>query len=310
MVARRIISVWRKVLPDQPTRIVILIVALVVLIVVEATFIFVSIRRNSTSNEPIVTKNIAYCTDASSDRQLDLYVPARARTNSFPVVVYIHGGGWWGGHRGNNLITHYREIFLQQGVAVADVGYRLKSESRYPDQNDDVACALHHLAKYQSAYNLDMSRYVLFGDSAGGQLAAVAALSVESARYPYPRPRGVIDFYGVTDFTAIVASKRPDMNARRYLGKSYAQNAIKASPITMVTSSAPPFLIVHGARDGVVPISQSKTFAKRLDDAGAEVELYIVPAARHGFIGPELDQEAYEDLRASVTTFLSKTIAK
>lgn len=308
MTQRKLSLVWRKLLPNQPTRIVILTAILIALIAVEATYIASVMRKNREHQGPIVQKNIEYCGSSSAEQQLDLYVPASADKKPVPAVVYIHGGGWRSGYRGNKLITYYTSIFLRKGIAVADVGYRLKTPHRFPDQNNDVACALHHLTKYQQVYGIDMAKYVLFGDSAGGQLAASAALGNATAKYPYPKPSGVIDFYGVSDFRTIVAARRPDINARLYLGKLYLQEAEAASPVTMVNASAPPFLLVHGERDGVVPVAQSREFATRLHENGVRVDLYVIPGARHGFVGPELPKRSGQLLEQKMNQFLNMTL--
>lgn len=260
--------------------------------------------------EPGVYKHVAYCDTKDPEQVLELIVPQSGSETAKPVplIVYVHGGGWRAGKQGNALIRYYMTQFLAKGIAVADVGYRLDAPHPYPDQNNDVACALHYLATNQSTYNIDTSRTVLFGDSAGGQLVAAAALGSASAKYSYPKPRGVIDFYGVSDFSTIVNAKRPDLNARYYLGKRYLKEAEAASPLTMVTADAPPFFITHGDRDGVVPAAQSRELYQKLVAYNVSAVLYIVPGARHGFVGPELPTAQRKRLSDGLDSFLMRTL--
>ena len=89
---------------------------------------------------------------------------------------------------------------MQHGIAVASIDYRLHSKNPYSDQNDDVICALSYLNIRAQELNINPQKVILFGDSAGGQLAALTALNADHNQYRYEPPRGVIDFYGVSDF--------------------------------------------------------------------------------------------------------------
>jgi acetyl esterase/lipase len=118
------------------------------------------------------------------------------------------------------------------------------------------------------------------GDSAGGQLAALDALKLESNQ----TIAGVIDLYGVSDLVSqLQRTPRADKNAAAYLGSRDAALAQSASPVSYVSPNAPPFLIIHGVNDATVKIDQSRKLANALWTAGDRAELIEVRHAGHAF---------------------------
>ncbi len=293
-------------------RIVIMAIAAFLLLVATAAVLWYSFEGDASKDRSefnVANKNVPYCGTKDPEQTLNLYVPSTPESD-VPLVVYIHGGGWRSGTKDNRLIQYYRSVFLERGIAVAEIGYRLRPAHPYPDQNNDVACALRYLSDNRTTYGLAANRTVLFGDSAGGQLVASAALAARTntVKYQYPEVQGVIDFYGVSDFNPLVNAPRPDMNARFYLGKVYAEAANVASPVAMVGPDMPPFLIVHGERDKIVPVSQSKLLDQKLREYQDTTTLLILPEAHHGFIGPELSTSSKQKLHDAVDMFLKQTI--
>jgi acetyl esterase/lipase len=260
------------------------------------------------SDVSTVLPGIQYCNSKNPSLSLNLYYPKGEVTSKLPLVVYIHGGGWFRGDESGPLLEVYGTRFIKKGIAVASIDYRLDTKSPFPDQNNDVACALDYLNTNAERLHLDEKKVLYFGDSAGGQLAAFAALNVPFNEYDYEAPVGVIDFYGVSHFSTIVNGAHPDLNARRYLGSKYNSVADLASPTTYVTKHAPRFIFFHGTKDTVVPISQSKTLYDLLIAAGVDSEYVAIDGARHAFIGPELSAAQYKKIQDSLDTFLLETI--
>lgn len=288
------------------------IVITLTLAVVYCFVILLSIINKTQSILSLATyQNIAYCNSSDPSQTLDFYRPKGSNTEVLPIVIYIHGGGWRSGSKGNALITKtYGPLFISHHTAVASIDYRLHSKNPYPDQNNDVACALTYLSNNASKLKINIDQSILFGDSAGGQLAAFAALNIPYKNYDYEAPVGVIDFYGVSDFSKIVDGARPDFNARRYLGSTYNTVATLASPTTYVTRKAPRFLLIHGTNDKVVPIAQSKDLFNLLTTSGIDAEYTTIPGAGHGFIGPELSTSNYRLIQDSLSSFLQETIQR
>jgi acetyl esterase/lipase len=171
------------------------------------------------------------------------------------------------------------------------VNYRLSGEAPFPAALFDVKNAIRWLRTHADAYGIDRQRVLIWGNSAGGQLAALVAVSCQVTALSVPSPvddesdcvQGAIAWYGMFDFTAAPL----DDVSRRYLGCADATcgTAQLASPARHVRAGLPPFLLIHGARDRTVPAAQSEAFALALRASGASVQLLILPDADHSFIG-------------------------
>lgn len=220
---------------------------------------------------------------------LDLHLPEGE--GPFAVILQLHGGGWRMGSRSafSPLVSADDSFgrMVEAGFAVAAVDYRLSGEAVFPAQLEDVRAALAWILSEGASYGLDPGRIVLWGGSAGGTLASLIGLEPES------HVLGVIDWYGPTDMLAMADYTR-DKETRgttredEWLGASVfdvPELASAASPISHVSSVAPPFHIAHGADDQDVPPSQSTTFAAALTAAGAQAELHLEPGAGHFWKG-------------------------
>lgn len=217
--------------------------------------------------------------------ELDLHTPPGGPA---PLIVFVHGGGWRVGSR-TMFCPTWRDWaptpfqrLVDAGFAVASVDYRLSGEATFPAQLDDVLAALDWL---RGRPDVDADRMVLWGESAGGHLAALAGLR--------GCVRGVVDWYGPADLRTLAEQARPDAVARAdepgsreelLLGAPVARAgelATEASPVTHVHADAPPFHIAHGDADRFVPTAQSEQLASALRACGVDVELTLVPGADH-----------------------------
>ncbi len=295
-----------KKLPFHKRRIIVATLIVLAAVIVIWVFMWASAWRHTT----IAKENIYYCDTGNVQQTLDLYRPRGHGDENLPVLVYIHGGGWRGGNNHNGMINSYGPLFLKHGMAIASINYRLNPPHPYDDQNDDIACALTYLTKNADTLHLDPAKMVFFGESAGGQLAAYAALNAPYKNSIYNAPVGVIDFYGVSDFTTILSGPHPDYNARRYLGRDYHQVAREASPLNYVTTHSPPFLLIHGKADKVVPVSQSKLLYDALTKAGGKATYVPLTYGPHGFIGPELAADEYKTVLDNMNTFLDAIVGR
>ncbi len=222
---------------------------------------------------------------------VDLHLPDRAGPH--PTVLELHGGGWLVGRRGvfTPLISEARSFgrIVDAGFAVVAADYRLSGEAHFPAQVGDVLAALDWILAHADEHDLDPARVVLWGGSAGGTLAALAAIHRPSA------VRGVIDWYGPSDLLEMAAfteakgvdaagASREDL----WLGApvlSIPDTAVAASPALRVVAGLPPFHLAHGAADTDVPPTQSELLAAALRGAGNEVELHLEPGAGHFWRG-------------------------
>jgi acetyl esterase/lipase len=243
-------------------------------------------------------------------RLLDLYVPPAA--GPVPVVVWIHGGGWLMGDRRYPPPTiTAAQLFgaiVSAGLAVATIDYRHSLEAPFPAQIHDVKAAIRYLRRYAGVLGVDDTRLGVWGESAGGHLAALAALApahdpvlegLEGIVDESSAVQAVVDWYGVSDLEALLGWTAPELYAdvvpfdnpfESLLGgmtDDLPALARAASPVTYVVPTDTPFLLVHGTLDALVPFSQSERLAELLRAEGVDVTLTPVDGADHIFLGIE-----------------------
>ncbi|MBW8487382.1 alpha/beta hydrolase [Actinomadura parmotrematis] len=227
--------------------------------------------------------------DGTRPLELDLWLPASGGPH--PLVVLVHGGAWRTGLRGDlgprlrawDPSPHAR--LVAAGFAVACPSYRLSGEAPHPAQVDDLTAALGWLRARAGELGVDAGRTVLWGESAGGHLAALAAL-----RAPV---RGCVAWYAPTDLTGAAPGSFEALLAGADLAA--------ASPARHAGPDAPPFLVLHGADDAIVPSWHATRLAGALDAAGVPVELDVLPGADHLWVG--LPDAAVEDVFARSLAF-------
>jgi len=240
--------------------------------------------------------------------ELDLYLPPVG--GPAPVVVYVHGGGWQRGTRRDPpplIAADFYDQIAAEGFAVAAADYRLSGEARFPAPLQDVRTAVGWIRDNAVLYGLDADRVFLWGDSAGGHLALLAALTSAAVR-------AAVAWFPVTDLLGMpsdladaggVPDLGPDSREAKLLGApaaSVPDLARQASPVAHVHAGAPPILLQHGTADDLVPAAQSVRLAEALAAAGAEVKLDLVPDATHFWKGasdvPAIIGRSMEFLRA------------
>jgi acetyl esterase/lipase len=239
--------------------------------------------------------------------QLDLWVPPGSTPT--PFVVWIHGGAWMMGDRRYLPETlspdSLFEAFLAAELAVATIDYRFSLEAPFPAQLHDAKAAVRYLRAHADVLGIDGGRIGVAGESAGGHLAALVALTGHRADLegdlgvlgPSSGVAAAVDWYGVSDLSTMpgvppppqVAAKLPEamrVPAEEHLTRGLEGAALAdASPLTHVTPEAPPFLLLHGTADRVVPFSQSERLHAALRAVDVPVRLVPVEGADHIFAG-------------------------
>lgn len=242
-----------------------------------------------------------------------------------PLVVYIHGGGWQSGHtRHSGAFANWPGVLAslaRKGYVVASLEYRLSAEAKFPAAIHDVKNAIKWLRANAAKHSVDPQKTILWGGSAGGQLAALAATTcgVEAVE-PSAADKniasqsdcvqGVVAWYGVFDFNAIPPPP-PGVDdavsaAGKYFGCAPAQCPDKvalASPISHVDAKDPPALLIHGELDKVVAVDQSRAFDAALRAKGVASQLLVIPAVDHSFIGSSPEATRQASLQALAKTF-------
>jgi len=253
------------------------------------------------------------------DLHLDVYQVASSRPA--PVVIQIHGGGWIRGDRPDSSRSF--GPFFAAGASVVAVQYRNAIDAPAPAAIEDVRCALAWVKANANKYNFDPRRVIVWGGSAGGHLALMAAYAPASftpkACSDQPKIVAVLDDYGPTnlaegltehgsmDFThqwlgldlplatEVSFQEGPGRRAAPRWPEPSAALLAKAkamSPLTYVRPDLPPTFIVNGDSDHTVDPSQSAELKKALDEAYVPDGQYIVAGGGHGNFSPEEQQKS------------------
>jgi acetyl esterase/lipase len=246
---------------------------------------------------------------------VDIYVPATKGPH--PLVLYIHGGGWTGGHtRHSGALANFPAVLAAlaaEGFVVASLEYRLSAEARFPAQVQDAKASLRFLGSHAAKYRIDPRRVGIWGGSAGGHLTALTALTCKDTSLD-PAAAGdvcataAVTWYGVFDFASLAAGRTggTDGAAERLMGcegSCSPERFAPASPVTYIDPKDPPFLLIHGTEDKVVPVGQSYLAEARFKAAGVPVQVLYIPGVDHSFIGATPAQTRTATLKATNATF-------
>lgn len=261
--------------------------------------------------------NIPYGKGGGRRLFLDVLRPRERSEQPMPVIVWVHGGAWRAGTK--EAAIPRLIAFARRGYLCASISYRLSQEAIYPAQIEDCKCAVRFLRAQALRFHLDPERIGAWGSSAGGHLVALLGTAADvfelegSGGWPYysSRVQAVCDWFGPTDLLQMdrasgrVSHDAPDSPESQLIGAPIQERpdlVARANPITYVTGNEPPFLIMHGDQDPIVPHHQSELLQEALTRAGArEVTLHTVEGAGHG--GPLF--EAPESL-AMVAAFFDR----
>lgn len=253
-------------------------------------------------------RNITYCTMDGVELKMDVYYPKSADEKT-PLVIYIHGGGWSGGDKSE---TQGRLIpsLLDAGFTVASLNYRLAPDYPFPAQLEDVKCAIRSFRANAEQYGIDPDRIGVWGPSAGGHLVSMLGVTDPAAGFERgeyldqsSRVQAVVDMYGPADLT--VDFSQTFVNLKDMVFGSY--DLAKASPVNYVSADDPPFLILQGDQDPVVPLSQSQLLYDAMIAGGMQVELIVVQGGDHGFTNPNTIPNR-EEIIALFMDFFEKTL--
>jgi acetyl esterase/lipase len=265
-----------------------------------------------------VEKDVA-CLGPSRQEKGDLYLPAASVNGArFPAVVLVHGGGWFSGDKGSQREIATGTTLAENGYVAFSVNYVLAAKGRpvWPRNLYDVKTAVRWLRKNADRLHVDPNRIGIMGASAGGHLAAMAAVTGPESGLDPPGPyseyscrvQAAVDFYGPINLTTWSLNKFPELypDLAMLPGTREKNPAVYrlASPTTHVDKNDPPILIVHGTLDDCVSVEESRSFAEVLKRVGAPYELVVVAGAGHSF-GLQPPQQ---DLRPVVLDFLKRTL--
>ncbi|MEZ4707791.1 MAG: alpha/beta hydrolase [Caldilineaceae bacterium] len=258
----------------------------------------------------IAHRDLAYVANGHERQKLDLYLLTESSA-ALPLIIWVHGGAFRVGSKEGNADNPLHFAYVTQGYALASINYRLSQHAIFPAQIEDCKAAVRWLRAHAAEYNLDPNRFAAWGPSAGGHLVAmlgtaghVTAFEVGAHLDVSSRVQCVVDYFGPTDFLQMDTQRlpngmihnAPDSPESELVGGNIQEHPAKvarANPITYipqdVTADVPPFLIVHGDADPLVPYGQSILLVDALQKVGADVTFYTVKGGGHGhFTDPEV----------------------
>jgi len=250
-----------------------------------------------------MVRDVRYAPGAGRHHLLDVYRP-RAGARGAPVLLQIHGGAWMIGDKreqGLPLMLH----LAARGWVCVTANYRLSPRATFPEHLVDVKLAIHWVREHVAEYGGDPDFVAITGGSAGGHLAALAALTANDAEY---QPgfedtdtgvRACVPVYGVYDFANRFGIADHEFMerilARRVMKRRLAEDPeayARASPSCRVHAGAPPFFAIHGTHDSLAPVEEARRFVELLRKTSRAPVVYAeLPGAQHAF-------EIFHSLRA------------
>ncbi|MFL6415375.1 MAG: alpha/beta fold hydrolase [Bryobacteraceae bacterium] len=251
-------------------------------------------------------KAVEYARVAGAPLYFDASIPEGA--GPFPAAIIVHGGAWVRGDR----LTEVQPLFAplsKARIAWFSIDYRLSSDwTQFGAAIEDVENAVRFVKSRAAEYRIDPSRIALLGESAGGQLAAMAALNAS----PETRVSAVVALYTPTDLLDLAKNSTlvPRELRDSFRGTPFELLMMarlrQLSPLYNVKPTAPPFLLIHGTSDRLVPYGQSQAMCNRMNAAGASCELYPVQGAGHGIRWWSDSTAAYKE---KITGWLKEHLA-
>lgn len=243
----------------------------------------------------VVVRNRPFAEVGGRTLRADVYHREDTPANA-PVLVFVHGGGWILGFKEYQALPMLNRMAAEGWVCIS-IDYRLSPKATFPDHIADVNRGIVWAKAHAHEYGGDPSFVAISGNSAGGHLAALAGLTWDDPLFKPgfetadTRVQAAVTFYGVYDLTNRFGHwphrgieglvERLLMKARRV---DHPERFEAASPLSRVRPDAPPWLVVHGTHDSLVPVAEGRRFSESLRDVSTQPVCYAeIPDAQHAF---------------------------
>lgn len=265
-----------------------------------------------------IMRDVVYCSPEGVPQKLDLFFPANTG-KSVPAVIYVHGGAWRECDKDSDFFFPLMKSLQMAGFLVAAINYRLAPAYAFPAQIVDVRCAVRYLRTYAEELNIDPEKIGAFGDSAGGHLVSLMGLAGESAGWDTGEFTGVssalkavVNLYGISDVSKIFGHDGSEIRMQVFqVGDDDNDPRLKhASPLTYVEAGKPPFFILHGDKDSVVPYEQSIWLVDSLKSTGNSVDFLTVKNGDHQFfqVGPSPIEPLVPEIFQQIVSFFQREL--
>ena len=236
-----------------------------------------------------IEDNLKIGSTGSRDLKGDLFHPPESEANGAGIVI-IHGGGWREGDK--EQLRGYGILLAREGFTCLTTSYRLSQEEIWPAQIQDVNCAVRYLRAHANSLNIDPDRIGVTGNSAGGHLSLMVAVSDIDSEF-----EGEGGYNHVTSDVKAICAIYPPAQIRKYedtdaifdaykalMGEEASHDDFdKASPLLQITEHFPPTMLIHGSTDSVVKLSDSLDLYEKLSDSKVPAELHIFSEEEHAF---------------------------
>ena len=253
-----------------------------------------------------VHESIEYGRAGDAHLLMDAGIPSGP--GPFPAAILVHGGAWVSGDRRAMLQPLFQPL-SDAGIAWFTISYRFASGPMdFGAAIDDVEQAVRYIQAHASEFHVDSHRIALVGESAGGHLAAMAALRGRLNG----SVRAVATLYSPTDLVALSRSPGtvPESIRNIISGSPWSGFVLSVlrslSPIEHVSRHSPPFLFIHGTADTLVPFEQSVRMCEKLREAGGRCEVYPVKGAGHGLRWWSQSRDGY---KRKLVTWLQRELS-
>jgi acetyl esterase/lipase len=241
-------------------------------------------------------RGVEYARDGARPLRLDVYQPVEPADGPRPAIVQVHGGGWIAGSRSEQGIPLLNHLAVHGWVGF-NIDYRLSPRATFPDHLVDVKRAIAWVREHAEEYGADPGFVCLTGGSAGGHLCALAALTSDDRSFQPgfedadTSVAAAVPFYGVYDLTNADGDYYPELLEwvlEQHVFKASLADQPElfraASPTHRVHADAPPFLVLHGDRDSLVPVADARRFVRELRAVSSNPVLYAeLGGAEHAF---------------------------
>ncbi|WP_223877206.1 alpha/beta hydrolase [Lactiplantibacillus pingfangensis] len=258
-----------------------------------------------TLNEPLddtyphVILNVPYAQKNGLSLHLHVITPViTEKSQEFPLIMWVQGSAFHKQFLGNHL-AHFIEV-AKRGYVVAMVEYRWAPENPFPAQIKDLKTATRFMLAHASDYHVNPKQYIAWGDSSGGHTVTTAVVTENLPEFNDEDTTvlplhyaACIDFYGPTDISRMnkVPSTQDHVSPHSLEGEFFGTNDLykvpelvqKGNPISYISSKKlPPFLIMHGSKDRLVPFEQSVLLYNALKENHQNVTFYKMTKSDHG----------------------------
>ncbi len=243
----------------------------------------------------------------SWEGRLDVYFNPKA-SKPCPVIIHIHGGGW---NHGTKESQSGFGTYFKAGFAVVNLEYRLVQVATAPAAIEDIRAAMNYVKENAKFLNINSSKMVIEGGSAGAHLALMGGLLENNSIFDSTcktktdmKVAAIISNFAPSDLEILLRKSSLSNSLTKWLGDkaSNPEFVASVSPINYIKKSSPPVFIVHGDSDPLVPYSQSIHLQKRLADVGVYNEFITVEGGGHG----NFDKEKKTEIAWKILVFLKK----